>query len=70
MDKKNILIISLVVCIGIISWGYYDLNEKYSKLEVFYGYAMEMAESCKGDPELCDNIKKKIFESKNQQRQI
>lgn len=70
MDKKNILIISLVVCIGIISWGYYDLNEKYSKLEVFYGYALEMETICIENPELCDNITKEIFESKNQQRQI
>jgi len=63
---QKIIIIGLIVCIGIISISYYDLSEKYSELEINHEYAIEMSKICLDDSELCDNIKKRIFESKKQ----
>ena len=68
--KQKIIIIALIVGIALISLVYYDLSEKYSILELEYGYAVEMSKICMEDSELCDDIKKKIFEFKNENKMI
>jgi len=45
------------------------LEKKYNKLEQNYEYALEMKEICLEDSDLCNDIKKRIFEYKNE-RQI
>ena len=64
--KQKIIIIGLLVCIILISIGYYDLNERYLELEINHDRAIEMSKICLEDSELCNESKKRIFESKNQ----
>ena len=68
--KQKIIIIALIVGIALISLAYYDLSERYSILELEYGYAVEMSKICVEDSEVCDDIKKKIFEFKNKNKMI
>jgi len=68
--KQKITIIALIVGIVLVSLAYYDLSEKYSILELEYGYAVEMSKICMEDSELCDDIKKKIFESRDKNDMI
>lgn len=70
--KQKIIIVGLIICVGIISIAYYDLNDKYSnlnldydELEINHDRAIEMSKICLDDQELCNEIKKRIFESKN-----
>ena len=68
--KQKITIIALIVGIVLVSLAYYDLSERYSILELEYGYAVEMSKICMEDSELCDDIKKKIFESRDKNDMI
>ncbi len=63
--NQKILVIGLIIVVGIIGLMYYDLNERYSTLEINYGYAMEMSKICLKDSQFCDEIKKIILEFKN-----
>jgi len=68
--NQKILIVGLIIGIGIMGLTYYDLNERYSELEIQHGYAVEMSKICLEDSEYCNEIKKKIFEFKNKNPMI
>jgi hypothetical protein len=64
------VIMGLSISLVLISIGYYDLNEEHETLELNYGYAMDMAKNTLNNPEMVNEIKKRIVESNKINLQI